>query len=694
MRERVAFTPLAGPAAAAALLGIARLVPETGFGLWLRLAAASLVLLLPGRLVARCLGQRTAAATLSWSVVLVGFGLALAFGLGTSILVTLAFALAAGAVALGCRVARLGLEGPRLSGRARIVRGTLALAGLGLGAGVWFVEGAFTGDAFFHLGRIRKLAALGSLSLHDVGEFAHGSLHPGYAFPLWHGWMALVARLADVDPSSVAKHESSLLVPLALVLAFEMGWAVFRSAGLALSVVFAEVAIKVFASGHGGVYGFLWQPATAATQLFAPAAVALFFGFLRRPSWPLALTLAADSAALSLIHPTYALFVAIPLGAFIVVRALFTGADVRRSLAAIAAFGVPMALAFAWLEPIVAQTIAVTPGPKQLATSIRHYRSDLVFHSLNRYNLAPQRVDRSGSVVLAALVLAPLALLARHRRWSALVLGGTVAILAIELWPLVFPHFSDAVSLSQSRRAAAFIPFAIAFAGGAAILSGTSRALALLLGLGFGLWLQLTYAGDFGLRAPRTEPALAVWIALYGTAAAIVVGTLLGRLHRELPLRFARRRGFTAALASFLFVLPVIVHGFSHWTPKTTHDAKALTPGLIQFLRRDVPARSIVFADLGTSYRAIAEAPVYAAAVPPAHAAPTKQNEIHKRKRAWLRFLVAPSLYEPQVWHAGWLILRKREPVGAIEQDGLRPVYSDRRFVVFKVPPAPVPLRK
>src|SRR5258705_1088088 len=39
------------------LLGVARLLPEHGVGLWLRLASATLVLLLPGRLVARALGR-------------------------------------------------------------------------------------------------------------------------------------------------------------------------------------------------------------------------------------------------------------------------------------------------------------------------------------------------------------------------------------------------------------------------------------------------------------------------------------------------------------------------------------------------------------------------------------------------------------------------------------------------------------
>ncbi len=128
-----------------------------------------------------------------------------------------------------------------------------------------------------HLGRIRKLYALHSLSLHDVGEFSHGGLHPGYAFPLWHGCMAVVARLAGVDPTSVVLHEPSLLVPLAVVLAYEMGWAVFRSVGLAVAVVLGQVALRVLAQGHGGIYPDLWQPGQAATQLFLPAVVALFF---------------------------------------------------------------------------------------------------------------------------------------------------------------------------------------------------------------------------------------------------------------------------------------------------------------------------------------------------------------------------------------------------------------------------------
>jgi hypothetical protein len=698
MRRRPVAVPssnlwgLAAPVAGAALLGISRLLPETGFGLWLRLAAATLIVLLPGILVARCIGQRNASAGFAASLALVGFGLALAFAVGGSLDVVLAFELVAGAVALVWPLTGRQLEAVRLPGTARLMRGVLAVAGAGLGIGLWFVQGAFTGDAFFHLGRIRKLDALNALSLHDVGEFAHGGLHPGYAFPLWHAWLALVARLGGVDPASVAAHESSILVPLALVLVFEMGWAVFRSTGLATAVVLGQVAIKCFAPGHAGVYPFLWEPSTVATQLLVPAAVALFFHLVRRPTWPVAVLLAAASGSLALVHPTYALFLAIPLGAYVLARTLLTrGSDFRHGILGFAVFAVPMGLAFLWLLPVIRETIPVSPGPKQLEANLYHYRHDLVRHSLTRYALAPARIDRNGSIALAGLLLAPLAFFARRRRWSALVLGATVAVLGLELWPLVFPHFADAVSLSQARRASGFIPFAVALAGGAAIVSRYSRALALVGGLVAGIWLQVAYAGDFGLRAPRTEPAIVVWVALYGSIAALVAGTVLAWRRRDRPAAERGERGVVAAFAVLLFVLPVAVHGFSHWTPQTPHDRYALSPGLIRFLQQDVAPRSVVLADLGTSYRATAFAPVYVVAVPPTHAANTHPNQLHKRKLAVLRFLYAdPTVDVARRWRAQWIVLTRTEPVEAIERQGLRPAYEDDRFVVFRTA---VPLR-
>ena len=78
------------------------------------------------------------------------------------------------------------------------------------------------------------------------------------------------------------------------------------------------------------------------------------------------------------------------------------------------------------------------------------------------------------------------------------MLGGTLAVLGIELLPWVFPHFADAVSVSQARRLAGFVPIPFALAGGAAVLTGMVGPLVLPAALAAGIALQLAFPGDFG----------------------------------------------------------------------------------------------------------------------------------------------------------------------------------------------------
>jgi len=94
-----------------------------------------------------------------------------------------------------------------------------------------------------------------------------------------------------------------------------------------------------------------------------------------------------------------------------------------------------------------------------------------------------------------------------------------------------------------------------------------------------------------------------------------------------------------------------------------------------------------VLADLGTSYRATAFAPVYVVAVPPTHAANTRPNQIGRRKRAVLRFLAQPTLAVARHWRASWIVLTRAERFEALEHLGLRPAYEDARYVAFRVPP-------
>lgn len=687
------------------LLGVARLLPEHGVGLWLRLAAATLVLLLPGRLVARALGRpgarapkngptggqtcdhdvppgltTGAAGALAWSCALVAAALAITFAVHGSLDLTLALVLGAGAVALPFSW-RSGSR-QRLDARALGGRGAIALAGVGLGIALWSIEGVVHGDALFHLGRVRKLADLGALSVRAVDEFKDGGLHPGYAFPLWHGWLALVAKLGGVDPTSVLLHESSILAPLALVIAFEAGRAVFRSTWLASGVVLAQVSLIAFAPGGGGSYVGLELPGTVARQLLVPAVIALFFLFVREPSWQVGATLAAVGLDLAFVHPTYALFIAIPLVGFALARALIAGVDARPSAGGLLAFSAPVLLVFVWLLPIVRETRSHTPAASELARGLRQYRTDLVVYSASSYHLAPGFVSRAGAIAIAALILVPLAAFAARRRWSAFVLGGTVLVLALELLPYVFPRFSDLVSLSQSRRAAGFVPFAFALVGGAAVLERVAGPFLLPAALAAGIVLELEFPGDFGTKLGQGGPSVAAWIALWGGVAGLAAATVIVRsgTTRFGGGRFERPGGL-AAMSVLLFVLPVAVHGFSHWDAEYTSDANALTPGVVTFLRGHVPKRAIVFADLETSYRISAYAPVYVANGPPAHVADTRANHPYTRRADLRRFLRTGSLAIPRSYHAGWLVLRAGERV----RGGATLVYRDNRFRVYRL---------
>ena len=192
-------------AGALVALLLVRLLPESGVGLWLRLGAATLVALLPGILVARALRVPAASGALVWALAAVTVGLAAAVVLHTGFwLVLVTMAAATVGVVVASRLWLRATTSPRLNVGAVSVAG----AGLLLGIALWQVAGGIDGDALFHLARVRKLAELDSLSLTGLGEFADGGLHPGYAFPLWHAFLAAIAWLAGVDPSAVVLHES------------------------------------------------------------------------------------------------------------------------------------------------------------------------------------------------------------------------------------------------------------------------------------------------------------------------------------------------------------------------------------------------------------------------------------------------------------------------------------------------------
>ena len=474
-----------------------------------QLVFANAVLLLPGALVGRALGVRSLSATLAWSLALIFAALAVTFAAGASLTLTLVLLLAAGLVSL--RFARRVPRSARIPGRRWVFA-----AGALLGLLLWHVAGNIGGDGLFHLARVQKLDAFGSLSLDAVNEFADGGLHPGYAFPLWHGFLALVARVGFLDPAEVVLHEASVLAPVALVVAYEAGWALFRRVGPAVAVVLGAVAVTALAPEHGGAYTALGLPATASRQILLPAALALALAYVEKPSRGLLASVAAAGLVLAVVHPTYAIFLWLPFAGFLVVRSLVERREARRIATALAALVVPAAAYLAWLLPVVRDTRSHAPGGEELQRAFRQYAGQLDVFSDTSYRLAPEVFGRAGAVAVAALLFVPLAGLAFRSRWAAYVLGGFLAVAAVMLVPQLFVLFSDLVSISQSRRAAGFWPLAFAFAGGFVVLGALLRTFVLPAALVGGIALQLLFPGDFSYRLTDGGPALVTWVAVGG----------------------------------------------------------------------------------------------------------------------------------------------------------------------------------
>jgi hypothetical protein len=636
--------------------------------LYLKLAFATAVVLAPGWLLARTLGVRSASATLAWALVVVFGALLLTFALGSTLTLTLVLLLIVALAAAANGMFRGWPNGTTIPGRAWAL-----FWGVIVGITIWVSAPPLQGDGLFHLARIRKLLSFDSLSLDRVTEFADGSLHPGYAFPLWHGFVALIAKVAHEDPARVVTHLPSILAPLAVLIAFEVGWGLFRRTWAAGVTAGAQVAMICFAPGMGGAYVFLSLPATSSRQLLVPAALALAFETVRGPSFALLASTAAAGFVLAVVHPTYAIFLWIPFVGFLVVRALWDRKDVVTGSIALASLVVPAALFMLWLRPIVDETRSVSPDADEVRRAFDQYSGQLVVHSDTSYNLAPEVFTRSGAVAIAALLLVPVAGLAARRRWAAYVVGGSLAVFAVMLLPFLFTALSDLVSISQARRAAGFFPFAFAFAGGMGVLARLVGPILLPLMLGAGMFLQIVYPGDFEYVLREPAPSWIVWLSVAGAVATLVVGFV----RRRPPLERS------AALAAAAFLIPVYAGGLLHLRSTALPEVATITTGLVDAVRDDVRTGSIVYSDPETSYRLAAFAPVYIAVAPPGHVADTEENRPYERARDARRFLATGDLSIPRSYGAEYVVLDNLRTPRRLD---LPVVYRDERFTLYRLP--------
>ena len=491
------------------------------------------------------------------------------FALGSSITLTIALPSAGGAAVAAIFVRE------RPARESIPWRWAAAGAGAALGILLWRVAGTVQGDGLFHLARTRKLLELDELSLKAVGEFADASLHPGYAFPLWHGFLALIARMSGTDPEQVVLHLPSVLAIVAVVVAYEAGWALFRAAWAAGAVAGAQAAMICFAPGSGGAYAFLALPATSSRQLLVPAALALALSALHAPTRGLFASTAAAGLVLAVVHPTYAIFLWIPFVGFLLVRALWTRQDLRPGSVVLASLAVPAAFFLVWLLPIVADTQSVSPDRDEVERAFEQYPGQLDIRSETSYSLAPEVFTRSGPVAVAALLLIPLAAFAARRRWAAFAVGVARGI-----------HV-------HARPAALHAPLRsrLDLAGTARRASSRLRSPSPVVSPSFP-----ACCGP-GCRRSRSSPAQSCSTSTPVTSTTpstipaprggvVRGGRLRGCARRRLRASKPASVEDTAGLAAALFLLPVVAVGLAKWSPIATPPLSLLSPGLVEYVRR------------------------------------------------------------------------------------------------------------
>lgn len=670
---------LAATLAAPCLLAIGRALPDEDAGLALRLSsAAALVLVVPGWLVLCAIGRSdrsglnvAVSVLLSLAVCFVALALTFAAGAALSLAVVLLGILIGGAFVAAVRGAP-----------ARLVRGdvrallALGLLGVGLCGLAWWSATASTPEELIQLARVRKLDEVPTLfGVSVVGELRGGIPSPASAFPLWDGVLALIGRLAAVEPRLVVQHTGAVLVPLALVLAYAAGRELFGRVAGGIATAVGQLAVVALPIGGTGALASLALPSTVSRLLLVPALLAVSFAWLSERRWLWPAGSAAGALSLAAVRISHLALVALGLAGFGLVRLLGgvqRKADAPRLALVLAALVVVGGLFFLWLWPFAGEANAFLPSPSYRDAAVALHGERLVRVG-GLFALEPSVVATGGAGVIAGLLATIAAVVAVRRRWGAFVVGSTLALLAAALVPAFFRPLSDLLTLPEAARLAVVLPLPYALAGAALVVARAGVA-GVVAAVGLGIGLALAY-GEGG----ATGPSWAAWVAI----AACLVSLAASRWHGR-----PDGPGLPAVVAAVGLAIPLAVVGLSR-LERERPDPKALPAGLVDVVRAEVPPRGVVFADLETGYRLAAEVPIVVVALPAGLGPATGTGDEEARRRDVVAFYRGEGLsYLDRAdiltrYGSRWLVVDHSRPVPAYLRFLPAPSYEDGRYAFY-----------
>jgi hypothetical protein len=666
---------LAAVAATAAGLLLARGLGLDAIAVWL---AFVLVLLLPGWLALRALELeeelgRSGSAPVAAALGLVAWGppLALAYLIG----LPLAFVIGA----LACEIFALALcvrRPPALPGVPawELAAGTVGVAAFAyLG---WRLSLRVVGDGLFHVGLMRKLEDVSSISFGSVSPFLHGPANAGYAFPIMHAALAGVARLAGTDPVTAFRDVQPLCAGLAIASAYALATALTGRRGV--GVLAAVFVAWDLCSLLNGLVIQINQPAPFSVWVLTPAVLILFLleiGRVRRA----APATAAAFVSIALVHPTYAVPALVLAAGLLAGAWLAGGRGVRTPALTLAGATALIGAISLWIY-----LIAIHGGHRHPVLS---HPDEFVLHGRRALVMYPSAPVFGRGYVLAAILLLPL--LVRYRRLLPLA-ASSVALLLLLLLPGVNTAVIAAVSMGQFHRFWQPLTWPAVAAAGACIVAAV---------LGRWTW-PLAVALALGLHQVRGVD----WVWQTPTSVLVVAALL------AVPLALWRTAGraqpvLTVSPGAVALVAALLAPWVWHWGPVVRDSAEAgpyrpepafetvrITPGVVQEFRRLPGPAPVVLGDPQRLFELFAFADIRAAVLPEARTrAVPKLDEASRNHLGQVFFsLETTDARRNQILrrlHVDYVLLDLRDQ----PPDVLRRIMADPELAFVYRDPADVP---
>ena len=665
---------LAAVAALAAGLLAARGLGLAAIAVWL---AFALVLLLPGWLALRALeleGElgRAGCAPVAAALGLVAWGppLALAYLIG----LPLGFVIGA----LACEIAALAVFVRRPSVLPRAPAWELAGGAAGVAAFAylgWRLSLPVVGDGLFHVGLIRKLEDVSSISFGSVSPFLHGPANAGYAFPIMHAALAGVARLAGTDPVTAFRDVQPLCAALAIASAYALGRALtgHRGIGLLAAVFVAWDLCSLL----NGLVIQINQPAPFSVWVLTPAVLILFLleiGRVRRA----APATAAAFVSIALVHPTYAVPALVLAAGLLAGAWLAGGRRVRTPALTLAGATVLIGAISLWIW-----AIAIHGGHRHPVLS---HPDEFVLHGRRALLMYPWAPVFARGYVLAAILCLPLVV--RHRRLLPLA-GSSVALLLLLLVPGVNTAMIAAVGMGQFHRFWQPLTWPVVAAVGACIVAAALGRWTWPVAAALALGLHQVRGLDWAWRTPTSVLVV---------AALVAVPLALWRPSRRVPV-------LAVSPAAVALVLALLAPWVWHWGPVVRDSAEAgpyrpepafetvrITPGVVhEFGRLPGPA-PVVLGDPQRLFELFAFADIRAAVLPEARTRAVPKLDEASRKHLGQAFFSLETTAARRIQilrrlHVDYVLLDLRDQ----PPDVLRRIMADPELAFVYRDPAGVP---